>query len=56
VNAFATTGIDNPPLHALANGVDGPNGVYLYSSTSGFPINTYNSTNYWVDIVYTVTP
>ena len=53
-NFFATTGIDNPPLHALANGVDGSDGVYLYSSTSGFPANTYKSTNYWVDIVYTV--
>jgi hypothetical protein len=52
-NYFATTGIDNPPLHALANGVDGSDGVYLYSSTPGFPANTYKSTNYWVDIVYT---
>jgi hypothetical protein len=52
-NYFATTGIDNPPLHALANGVDGFDGVYLYSSTPGFPANTYKSTNYWVDIVYT---
>jgi hypothetical protein len=50
---FATTGVDSPPLHALANGVDGPNGVYLYSSKSSFPTNTYQSTNYWVDIVYT---
>ncbi len=50
---FATKGVDSPPLHALANGVDGPNGVYLYSSKSGFPTNTYQSTNYWVDIVYT---
>jgi hypothetical protein len=53
VNAFATTGIDNPPLHALANGVSGSNGVYLYSSTGGFPTNSYQATNYWVDIVYT---
>jgi Domain of unknown function (DUF4082)/Abnormal spindle-like microcephaly-assoc'd, ASPM-SPD-2-Hydin len=50
---FAKAGIDNPPLHALANGVDGPDGVYLYSSSSGFPTSTYESTNYWVDIVYT---
>jgi hypothetical protein len=51
-NAFATTGIDNAPLHALANGVDGSDGVYLYSSAGGFPTNTYQATNYWVDIVY----
>src|SRR5262249_8205146 len=27
---FASVGVDNPPLHALANNVDGLNGVYLY--------------------------
>jgi Domain of unknown function (DUF4082)/Abnormal spindle-like microcephaly-assoc'd, ASPM-SPD-2-Hydin len=52
-NYFATSGVDSPPLHALANGVNGPDGVYVYSSTSGFPTNGYESTNYWVDIVYT---
>ena len=53
-NYFATTGVDHPPLHALANGVDGANGVYLYTSsqTGGFPTNTYSSTNYWVDVLY----
>jgi hypothetical protein len=53
LNYFATAGVDNPPLHALANGVSGGDGVYLYSSTSGFPTNTYNSANYWVDVVFT---
>ena len=51
-NSFATAGVDNPPLHALANGVDGPNGVYLYSPTGGFPTATNQSTNYWVDVVF----
>ena len=51
-NFFATAGIDSPPLHQLANGVDGANGVYLYSAYGGFPSNTYLSTNYWVDVVY----
>ncbi len=51
---FASAGVDNAPLHALANGVDGPNGVYLYaSSPGGFPSNTYSSTNYWVDVLFT---
>ena len=27
---FAASGVDNPPLRALANGVDGGNGVYKY--------------------------
>ena len=48
---FATAGVDNAPLHALATGVDGGNGVYLYGS-GGFPTQTYNATNYWVDVVY----
>jgi Bacterial Ig-like domain len=43
--------VDNPPLHALANGVDGANGVYRYDS-SGFPTDTFRSSNYWVDVVF----
>jgi hypothetical protein len=53
LNYFATKGVDNPPLHAIADGANGPNGVYRYSSTGGFPTNGYFSTNYWVDVVYT---
>ena len=49
---FASNGVDNPPLHALANGVDGPNGVFKYGSASGFPTDTSNSSNYWVDVVF----
>ena len=52
-NFFTKAGIDNAPLHELANGVDGPDGVYKYGSSSGFPTSTYESDNYWVDIVYT---
>jgi hypothetical protein len=51
-NFFAQSGVDNPPLHALANGVDGPNGVYLYGPSGGFPNATFQSTNYWVDVVF----
>ena len=49
---FANAGVDNAPLHALQNGVDGSNGVYTYNTTSIFPASSYNSTNYWVDVVY----
>ena len=35
-------------MRALANGVDGGNGVYHYGA-SGFPDTTFNATNYWVD-------
>ena len=51
-NFFASAGVDAPPLHALANGVDGPDGVYLYTQTGGFPTSTNQASNYWVDIVY----
>jgi Domain of unknown function (DUF4082)/Bacterial Ig-like domain/Bacterial Ig domain len=50
---FATSGVDNPPLHFLGDGVDGPNGVYAYSPSSAFPTSTFNSSNYWVDVVFT---
>ena len=32
INYFEGKGVDNPPLHALANGVSGGNGVYAYGS------------------------
>ncbi len=51
-NYFSTTGVDNPPLHALANGVDGPNGVFAYGSSSTFPSSGYYASNYWVDVVF----
>jgi hypothetical protein len=50
---FATAGVDNPPLHALPSGSSG-NGVYIYG-TRAFPNQTYNATNYWVDVLF-VTP
>lgn len=43
--------VDNAPLHALSAGASGGNGVYTYGSDS-FPSNTFNGTNYWVDVVY----
>ncbi|MGE5644556.1 MAG: DUF4082 domain-containing protein, partial [Acidobacteriota bacterium] len=51
-NYFASTGADNAPLHALRSGVDGQNGVYRYGSSSGFPSSSFNSSNYWVDVVF----
>jgi len=48
---FASAGVDSAPLHALQSDVDGPNGVYLYGA-SGFPSQTYNNANYWVDVVF----
>ncbi len=52
LNFYANQGVDNPPLHALKAGVDGPNGVFQYGSGGVFPDLTYNSSNYWVDVVF----
>ena len=50
---FASDGVDNPPLHALANGdADGPNGVYKYGPSGGFPNDAFQSSNYYVDAVF----
>ncbi len=43
----------NGSLRGLANGEDGSNGVYRYSSTPAFPSDSYQASNYWVDVVYT---
>ncbi len=39
--------VTNGPLTALASG-----GVYAYGSANAFPSNTFNASNYWVDVVY----
>jgi hypothetical protein len=49
---FATQGVDTPPLHALADGVSNGNGVYAYGATTSFPLNTYRSQSYSVDVVF----
>ena len=47
--SYFGAGVDRPPLRALADGEDGPNGVYQYGA-AGFPTQTYNASNYWVDV------
>lgn len=49
---FQNQSISNPPLRALQDGEDGFNGVYRYSATSIFPNETFNSSNYWVDVEF----
>ena len=46
---------DNAPLHAVGNGASA-NGVYMYGSGSTFPTNSYNATNYWVDVLFAPSP
>jgi hypothetical protein len=50
-SAFGAAGMDNPPLHALANSLS-PNGVYAYGASSAFPSSSFNATNYWVDVLF----
>jgi hypothetical protein len=48
---FTSQGVTNGTLHALQSGVDGPNSVYWYGSTPQFPTNTWQDSNYWIDVV-----
>ncbi len=51
---FASAATTRGPLTALRNGTDGSNGVYRYGA-SGFPTSTFQSSNYWVDVVFDTT-
>jgi hypothetical protein len=44
------------PLQAPASSASAGNGVYVYSATGGFPTQTYQASNYWVDVVVTTAP
>src|SRR6266542_5160651 len=49
---FASFGVDTPPLHAFSNTVAGGNGVFNDNPSGGFPSQSFNATNYWVDVVF----
>ena len=51
-NYFAGRAVDNAPLRALADGEDGGNGVYGYGALGTFPNGSYQTENYWVDVVF----
>ena len=44
-------GVDNPPLHAVANSTSA-NGVYAYGAASSFPTGSFNAGNYGVDVLF----
>jgi hypothetical protein len=50
-NYFSGKGADSPPLHALANGIDGLNGLYSYGLSPQFPVSS-RSASYSVDVVF----
>ena len=35
----------------LRSGIDGPNGVFRYATGGGFPNESWNDSNYWVDVI-----
>ena len=43
-------------LRAPSSAASGGNGVYHYGSSSGFPDESWNATNYWVDAVFSRGP
>ena len=43
---------DSRPLHALRNTNGVGNGLFLYTAGGGFPSNTFNGENYWVEPVF----
>ncbi len=50
---FFTSATNNGPLTAPSSASSGGNGVYTYGSSNPFPNNTFNASNYWVDVVFT---
>jgi Domain of unknown function (DUF4082) len=48
---FSGKGAGSGPLHALASGVAGADGVYRYGGSS-FPTSSWRDTNYWVDVLF----
>lgn len=52
LSGFAAAGAGLNGVVALADGIDGPNGVFQYSATNAFPNRGFLGTNYWVDVRY----
>ena len=45
-------GVDNPPLHAIANSAERERRLHLRLRRVQFPTNTYQASNYWVDVLF----
>jgi len=48
---FFTGEVGQAPLHGLASGASGGNGVYAYGPVGVFPGTSYQASNYWVDVI-----
>src|SRR6185436_7539451 len=51
---YFNSAYSNGPLQALANSQTS-NGIYRYAASPSFPDQTWQASNYWVDIVFTTT-
>ncbi|MGH8612180.1 MAG: DUF4082 domain-containing protein, partial [Gammaproteobacteria bacterium] len=49
---FFNADVTNGPLRGLADSASSHNGVYVYGATAAFPTNSYQKTNYWVDVLF----
>ncbi|MET3925244.1 DUF4082 domain-containing protein [Devosia sp. 2618] len=50
-NGFASP-VTSGPLTAPSSASSGGNGLYAYGGASAFPTNSYNASNYYVDVVF----
>ncbi|WDR06220.1 DUF4082 domain-containing protein [Devosia rhodophyticola] len=51
-SGYFNTATNNGVLSAPQSTTNNGNGLYAYGSGTLFPTNTYNATNYWVDVYY----
>jgi hypothetical protein len=49
---YFTADVVNGPLRGLADTASSGNGVYAYGGSSLFPTNSFQKTNYWVDVLF----
>ncbi|HET9658373.1 MAG TPA: N,N-dimethylformamidase beta subunit family domain-containing protein, partial [Kineosporiaceae bacterium] len=51
-SSFFTTAFSRSPLTAPASTSTAPNGLYLYGTGPALPTNSYNASNYFVDVIF----
>ncbi|WP_245279205.1 DUF4082 domain-containing protein [Mesorhizobium loti] len=51
-NNYFTNTVTTGSLTAPSSASSGGNGVYAYGSASAFPTSSFNSSNYWVDVLF----
>lgn len=49
---FGSQGVDNAPIHLPSSPTAGGNGVFQYGPSSTFPTNSFDASNYWVDVLF----